>query len=263
MRKAIATFTILAALSGPAFAAPVYIEDMTWPELRDRMKAGTYTVIIPTGGTEQNGPHIALGKHNFIAEYTSGEIAGKLGNAVAAPVIAYVPEGRINPAEGHMRFPGTISVSDATLAAVLEDAARSFKQHGFRMICFIGDHGGSQAVQQQVADKLTAEWRGAGVRVLNVSNYYGNNGQKEWAADRRIKAVEPSAHAGFMDTSEMMQLRPQAVRANLISKYSENHFLTAGVAGDPSEGNAEYGRKLLSLKVDAAVEQIKHAQSHR
>jgi creatinine amidohydrolase/Fe(II)-dependent formamide hydrolase-like protein len=263
MRKAIATFLILASLSASALAAPVYLEDMTWTEIRDRMKGGATTVIVPTGGTEQNGPHIVLGKHNYIVHFTSGEIARKLGNALAAPVVAYVPSGRITPPEGHMRFPGTVSVSETTLAAVLEDAARSLKQHGFKLICFVGDHGGSQGAQQQVADKLNGEWRGAGARVVNVTDYYGNNGSKEWAAERGIQSPDPSAHGGFMDTSEMLQLRPEGVRRDKISQYGENHFLTLGVGGDPREGNADYGRKLLSLKVDAAVAQIQNAESKR
>lgn len=121
-----------------ALAAQVYTEDMTWQEIASAVKGGATTIIIPTGGTEQNGPHMVTGKHNYILKHTSGKIAEKLGNALAAPVLAYVPEGNISPPEGHMRFPGTISLREETFEAVLEDAARSFKQHGFRLICFVG-----------------------------------------------------------------------------------------------------------------------------
>src|SRR3954465_14255005 len=147
MKKMLA---FLLLMSAPAYGAQdsYYLEDYTWPELKERMLAGTDTIIIPTGGTEQNGPHIAIGKHNWIAHYTSGEIARELGQAVAAPVLAYVPEGGISPPEGHMLFPGTISVRDEAFAMILEDAARSFRQEGFKHICFIGDHGGNQAPQQ-------------------------------------------------------------------------------------------------------------------
>src|SRR5688500_13965207 len=89
-----------------------YLEDLTWPEVKERMQQGTNTILIPTGGTEQNGPHIAIGKHNRIVRHTSGEIARILGNALVAPVIAYVPEGRISPPEGHMMFPGTVSLRE-------------------------------------------------------------------------------------------------------------------------------------------------------
>ena len=59
-------------------------------------------------------------------------------------MIAYVPEGAIDPPAGHMRFTGTISIPDAVFEAVLEGAARSFRQHGFRDVVFIGDHDGYQ-----------------------------------------------------------------------------------------------------------------------
>src|SRR5271155_5884328 len=93
---------LLVLLPFPALAQPksYYLEDLTWPEVKERMEQGTDTIIIPTGGTEQNGPHIAIGKHNWIVRYTSGEIAKQLGNALAAPVIAYVPEGAIRPPSG-------------------------------------------------------------------------------------------------------------------------------------------------------------------
>lgn len=263
MHKTIATLLALSFVAlgaSPALASSVYIEDMTWMEVRDRMKQGAATVIIPTGGTEQSGPHMATGMHNFVVEYTAGEIARALGDAMVAPVIAYVPVGRISPPEGSMKFPGTVSISETTFAALLEDAARSFKQHGFHMICFLGDHRGSQETQQAVAERLDHEWRGQGVRVRNISDYFYANGQKGWAEANRIKAVDPMAHAGFADTSEMMEVRPGGVHRDMIADYGEEHYLTGGVAGDPREATREYGQKLLSLKIAAAVKQIQNAE---
>ncbi|MDE3059895.1 MAG: creatininase family protein [Pseudomonadota bacterium] len=240
----------------PAFAAgdSYYLEDLTWPEVKERMARGVDTVIIPSGGTEQNGPHIAIGKHNRIVRYTSGEIARQLGNALAAPVLAYVPEGRVNPPEGHMLFPGTISVNEEDFARVLEDAARSFKQEGFKHICFIGDHGGNQKVQQEVADKLNREWKNEGITVINVSDYYNDREADAWA--RKLGIKSPDAHAGFMDASEIMAI-DGGVRPALIRHYSEKDFAASGVMGDPSGATAEYGKTLLDFKVKAAVEQIR------
>ena len=78
-------------------------------------------------------------------------IARRLGNALVAPVVAYTPEGGIDPPTGHMRFPGTISIPDPVFRQVLEYTARSLKQHGFRDIVFIGDSGPNQAGQNAVA----------------------------------------------------------------------------------------------------------------
>src|SRR5712675_3179428 len=167
----------LLCLTGTASAQipdTVFLERLTWDEVRDLMAAGKTTIIIPTGGTEQNGPHMAIGKHNVRVTANAEAIARRLGNALVAPVIAYVPEGDIDPPTGHMRYPGTISIPDPVFRQVLEYAARSFKQHGFRNIVFIGDSGPNQDGQNAVAAKLTAEWAGAAsnTRVHAIPGYY-------------------------------------------------------------------------------------------
>ena len=141
-------FCSSAAVAGEA-SKSVFIEDLTSFELRDRIANGTVTVLIPIGGTEQNGPHIALGKHNVRVKYLAGLIAQRLGNAVVAPVLGYVPEGAIFPPVAHMRFTGTISIPDATFESILESTAKSLKQHGLHNIVFLGDHGGYQKVERR------------------------------------------------------------------------------------------------------------------
>jgi creatinine amidohydrolase/Fe(II)-dependent formamide hydrolase-like protein len=73
------------------------------------------------------------------------KIAERLGNALVAPVISYVPEGSIDPPTAHMKFPGTTTITDKTFEQMLESAARSFKRHGFKTIVLIGYHGSYQA----------------------------------------------------------------------------------------------------------------------
>src|SRR5437763_10866119 len=167
---------LLFALAGPALhaqaAKTVFLEELTWTELRDELRAGKTTVIVPVGGTEQSGPHIVLGKHNVRVRVLAGRIAASLGNALVAPVIAYVPEGSIDPPSGHMRFAGTISIPEAAFEATLEGAARSFRQHGFRDIVLIGDHGGYQKSLVRVAARLNREWSASPVRVHAVEDYY-------------------------------------------------------------------------------------------
>ncbi len=145
--------------------SPVFVDDLTWPELKRDIAAGKTTILVPIGGTEQNGPHMALGKHNARARVLAEKIARELGNALVAPVVSYVPEGSIDPPSAHMRFPGTITIPDKTFQQILESAARSFKLHGFRDIVFLGDHGGYQKDEQVVADRLNREWAATSVRV--------------------------------------------------------------------------------------------------
>src|SRR5436309_13745328 len=105
---------VLTWVSGTSGQAPdtIFLEEVTWTELRDLIRSGKTTIIVPIGGTEQNGPDMALGKHNVRVKLLSEKIALGLGNALVAPVIAYVPEGSVSPPTAHMRFPGTITVPD-------------------------------------------------------------------------------------------------------------------------------------------------------
>lgn len=238
----------------------VYIEDLTWMEIRERMTGGASIAIIPTGGTEQNGPQMVTGKHNMIVRYTAGEIAKKV-NALVAPVIAYVPEGRISPPEGHMQFPGTMSVSEETFQALLTDAASSLKQHGFKLICFIGDHGGNQQGQAAVARALSDKWQSEGVHVLHIARYYEGNGQEEWTQTLGVKVSNPLAHAGFMDTSELMAINAPGVRTDKLGERSENDYKATGAMGDSTKASANFGKRLLSLKIEAAVSEIQNAIS--
>ena len=120
------------AMPRPIDAADtIWIEEMTWLEVRDALKAGKTTVIVPTGGIEQNGPYLATGKHNYVNRATCEAIARKLGNALCAPNVPFVTEGNFEPQSGHMRYPGTISLTDATFQALLTDIATSLKTHGF------------------------------------------------------------------------------------------------------------------------------------
>src|SRR6476661_9736139 len=112
----------------------VFIEDLTWMEVRDAMKAGKDTVIVATGGVEQNGPYLVTGKHNVVLRGTTEAIARKLGRTLVAPIVPFVPEGDIDPPSQHMLYPGTISVTEQTFQALLTDICSSLKTHGFKRL---------------------------------------------------------------------------------------------------------------------------------
>src|SRR5258707_8309661 len=122
----------------------VFVEELTWMEVRDALKAGKTTVIIPTGGVEQNGPYLATGKHNYILRATTEAIARKLGNALVAPIVPFVPEGDIDPPTEHMKYPGSISLTEDTYERLLAEICACFRTHGFLHIVLIGDSGGNQ-----------------------------------------------------------------------------------------------------------------------
>jgi creatinine amidohydrolase len=148
----------------------VWLEEMTWMDVRDALASGMTTALIPTGGVEPNGPWLATGKHNFVLRTNCDAIARKLGDAICAPIIKLVPEGNIDPPSSHMTSPGTISMRQETFEAMLTDVAHSLKMHGFRNIIFFGDSGGNQGGQRAVAEKLNAMWDGT--VVAHVQEYY-------------------------------------------------------------------------------------------
>jgi creatinine amidohydrolase len=211
---------------------------------------------VPSGGIEQNGPHMILGKHDLIVRYAAGRIAAQLGKTLVTPVIPFVPEGGYDPPQGHLRYPGTIGVSEQAFAGVLDGIARSLKAGGFKTICFIADHGGSLKPQAEVAARLSKEWAQQGVRVFDVSDYYADEGQTNFLTGEGETPASIGQHAGITDTSELMAVHPQGVD---LGRFADAPFTleSNGVSGDPMRASAERGRALIDIKVQAAVLQIK------
>jgi creatinine amidohydrolase/Fe(II)-dependent formamide hydrolase-like protein len=248
-RAALAMLCLWIGVAGAVRAAPpatVHIEELTWTELRDRIAAGATTVIIPVGGTEQNGPHMVLGKHNVRVRWLAERIAQKLGRTVVAPVVAYVPEGTIEPPSQHMRYVGTITVPEAAFEAMLESAARSLRHHGLRDVVLIGDHGGYQKSLERVAAKFAAS-AAAGGRVIALPEYYRASGEEHarLLTERGFAAAEIGQHAGLADTSLALAVEPSLVRSEALASVQGD-----GVSGNPRRATAELGR----LGVDRIVE---------
>ena len=263
----ISDVALAATPATPLAATSPYIDELTWTELRERLAAGATTVLVPIGGTEQSGPHMVLGKHNVRAHVLAGRIAQKLGNALVAPVIAYVPEGSIDPPAGHMRFPGTISISEATFEAVLESTARSFRQHGFRDVVFLGDHGGYQSSLQRVAAKLEREWRSGrssgqagaatpGCRVHALLDYYRatQGAYVDALKAKGFTADEIGTHAGLADTALSLAVDPALVRPGPMGREPKARD---GVYGDPRKASAELGQIGVDQVVAASVAAIR------
>ena len=256
----------LMAWGGASHAAPpsVFLEDLTWTELRDAQRAGKTTIIIPVGGTEQSGPHLTLGKHNLRVKLLAGRIAEALGNAVVAPVVAYVPEGNITPASAHMRFTGTISIPEATFKSLLDASARSFKQHGFTDVVLIGDHGGYQGLLKAVALKLNQDWAATKARAHFIDAYYRVT-QTAYVSSLQAQgwsAAQIGQHAGAADTALQMAADAASVRPEQFA-LAAREGLALGVAGDPRSASASLGQVGLDMVVSHTVAAIRHAVAPR
>ena len=243
----------------------VWIEELTWMEVRDAMRAGKTMVIVPTGGMEQNGPYVATGKHNYVLQATAEAIARRLGNALVAPIVKFVPEGRIEPPSGHMRYHGTISLSQETFVALLTDIVSSLKQHGFKDVVLIGDSGGNTAGMQTVADALNTKWAGTGVRVHHVREYYEAD---MWSFDylkeigiKQMPDVKSASRAGVHDDyhyeSIIMTVDPVHVRVK--ERQAKGLFSINGVDMNPPEKATENGKKLVDYRAKLTVEAIRKA----
>jgi creatinine amidohydrolase/Fe(II)-dependent formamide hydrolase-like protein len=256
-------YVLLSALLLAPAQAPdtVFLEELTWTEVRDLLASGKTTVILASAGNEQNGPHMVLGKHEYIVRHTADRIARELGNALVAPIVTYVPEGAVEPPSGHMRYPGTITLPNVYFMRIYEYAARSLRAHGFTDIVFLGDSGGNQEGMKEVALALNEEWKGGKTRVHFVPEYYSENGFPEWLKSRGETQESIGTHAGISDTSQLLAVAPQHIRTDKLAK--SGGFEGSGVSGDPTRASVEYGRKGIELKVETAVGRIRKLISER
>ena len=150
----------------------LWTEELTWIEVRNAVSAGKATIIVSTGGIEQNGPFVVTGKHNFLLETVLPYVAEEIGNTLIAQIVKFVPEGNIDEQTGHMAYPGTISLEQSTFEALLTDICSSYAAHGFRDIILIGDSGGNQRGMANVADSLNAQWQNEDARVHFLPEFY-------------------------------------------------------------------------------------------
>ncbi len=231
----------------------IWIEELTWMEVRDLLQTGTNTAIISTGGIEQNGPYVATGKHNYVLEGTCEGIALKLGNALCAPIMKLVPEGDIDEPSGHMRYSGTISLRQETFEAVLEDVASSLEAHGFEHIVFIGDSGGNQRGMENVARTLNERWHKAHAHF--IPEYYQYGGSEFLESELGIVQTENDGiHDSFGITSLMMVIDPTVVR--YTQRVDAGLAKINGVPIAPKEETIEVGKKLMAFRVNLTVDKI-------
>jgi creatinine amidohydrolase len=242
-------------------AQTVWLEEMTWMDVRDALKAGKTTVIIPTGGMEPNGPWLVTGKHNYVLRANCEAIARKLGNAVCAPIIKLVPEGRIEPQSSHMVSPGTISMREESFRAMLTDVAHSLKMHGFETIIFIGDSGGNQGGQRAVADSLTAIWKGKPV-IAHVQEYYDYASVARHMESRGIvDGQSDNLHDDPIIALNMFIDDPSSVRYD--ERVKLNKATINGVSIADRVKSLELARQIVEFRATHTVQAINKAIANK
>ena len=242
-------------------ANTVWIEEMTWMDVRDALHDGKTTAIIPTGGVEPNGPWLATGKHNFVLRANCDAIARQLGDALCAPIVKLVPEGSIDPPSGHMTSPGTISLQQETFEALLTDVAHSLKMHGFRNIIFIGDSGGNQGGQRAVAEKLNEKFAGAAI-VAHVQEYYDYGSVSSYMAYRGLEDGEGDGlHDDPIISLNMFYDDPFSIRYD--ERVAAGKATINGVSLADRVESLERAREIVAFRADHTVQAIQKAIANR
>jgi creatinine amidohydrolase len=264
--KTALVWMLLLCTSVVAFAQKsVYLEELTTAEVAAMVKNAPSVVIIPVGGTEQNGPHMAIGKHNVRVKVLAGRIAQQLTAlslpTIVAPVVSYVPEGSINPPTEHMKWAGTVSISEDAFKSMLLSAARSFKQHGFTDIVILGDSGNYQSQLAQVAVAFNKNAKNVPSRMHFIGEYYQAS-QSSYIAALKAKGLsdaEIGTHAGSADTSLLMAIEPVMVRTDKFAEAARNGR-AGGTLGDPRAATAALGQiaadamvKISALAIQKAI----------
>ncbi|WP_339077994.1 creatininase family protein [Acetobacter sp. AC2005] len=256
------TYSAMAETSCSAIPSSVLFEKQTWTEIQSDISCGITTLIIPVGGTEQSGPYIAVGKHNTRVMEIAQRIAEKSGKTLVAPVVSYVPEGGISPRTSHMKFPGTITVPTDVFEKLIASAAKSFQVQGFRLIVFIGDHGGYQKSLDKVATQLNKEWSGTQAQALYVKQYYSviPHQYTQWLSQHGY-AKDVGMHADISDTSLMLAIDPTMVRLDALQKSGPPSSAQGIYGGDPRKASASLGLVGVNMQITAAVSAINDARN--
>ena len=215
----------------------VWIDELTWIEVRDEIASGKTTAIIPTGGVEQSGPYLANGKHNYVLQGACDAIARELGNALCTPVLKLVPEG--DP----------------------EDVGNSLKSQGFTDIILIGDSGGNQTGMAAAADALNGSWAGSGTVAYFIPEYYNYEDVEQYMEEELlyVETVNDGYHDDFFITSLMMVTSPEAVRYR--QRVAAGVATINGLSIAPINQALEVGHKLMEFRTNVTVKAI-HAAMH-
>jgi creatinine amidohydrolase/Fe(II)-dependent formamide hydrolase-like protein len=239
----------------------VWIEEMTWMDVRDALKAGKTTAIIATGGMEPNGPWLVTGKHNYVNRANCEAIARKLGNALCTPLIKLVPEGNYEPKSGHMTSPGTLTLREATFRAMLTDVVHSLKMHGFKTIILIGDSGGNQSGQRAVADSLTAIWKGDPI-VAHVQEYYTYGTVSNYMESRGIEEGQSDGlHDDPIITLNMFITDPSSVRYD--ERLKANKATINGFSIADRVKSLELARQIVEFRANHTIDAIRKAVANK
>ncbi len=244
-----------AAPNNGAPSAPLLLTDLTSPEtgaLRDRIGL----VLLPVGAHEQHGPALSVATDALTAQVLCG-----LTGALLRPRVAVAPVIPWGVSWHHMAFPGTISLREETLIALVEDIVGSLHRHGFDRFLIVNTHGGNTAALRLAADRLH---RDHGVPVVGTVYAYSLIA----GAARQAMGEEVVGHGGGDEASTLLAIKPELVRRDKLAQgdltglhaearqllraadgalsLAQDELTRNGITGDSTTATEEAGNAILA-----------------
>ncbi|WP_254537823.1 creatininase family protein [Halomarina litorea] len=237
----------------------MYLAEHTWEELGDYF-AEHSLALVPTGSTEQHGPHLPEATDHLIAEAYAREAAERTG-------FLCTPTVNVGVSPHHRQFHGTMWVDAPVFRDYMESLARNLTYHGVDRIVFVNAHGGNIQHLREV-----------GRRLRDAGDAYA----VEWMWDESIPDlvndlfVQNGPHGGPKETAMIQYLRPELVREDRLEAardggvasvedagtviHGSRTFYDAidntgnGVLGDQTDATAEKGEELFEAATDQLVQ---------
>ena len=238
----------------------VWIEELTWMEIRDAVEGGMTTALIMTGGVESNGPHLASGKHNDSNKLMGEAVAREMGNTLVAPLVTLEPG---NPG-GDVSIGSTgPKISQATYAALLTDMGDSLRSMGFTEVYFLGDSGGNRRGMQTAADNLTEKYNGSPTEFHHIPEFDNHTQVREYLQETlgipeemeyNASSGSDGIHEELSITSIMSVIDPEAIRFE--QRVKAGRASINGISLEPLSKTQELGRKLIEFRTRLTVEAI-------
>jgi creatinine amidohydrolase len=237
---------------------------MIWNQsTRDELNAALpdAVVLLPTGATEQHGPHLATGHDAFAVTAIAHRAARAAGPEVGVVLAPTLPFGS---SDHHLPFGGTLSLATETYRRLVHDLVTSMIASGARRIFLLNGHGGNRELNQLVARDLALA-QPADRPVAIAAAAYWEIAADSLAADPELGAVRRPGHAGQFETATMLAMTPEHVREPRAVRDHDPSLVPAipgtriestglwasydGYTDFPHRATAEQGRRVLDLIV--------------
>ncbi len=241
------------------------IDQMTWKDVKQCIARGYKTVVFGIGSTEQHGPSLPLRTDRKVADFMANLVARELDGVLQAPTIG------VGFSAYHLNFPGTISLRESTLRAIIADYVDSLADHGFEKIVITNSHGGNNASITQILPELQKKY--PQIKIMYFYDQETAMALGSLCQKFKLDPGELGSHAGDMETSIMWYIDNEWVEKEEFvrgytkpvddqtrHKYRQEGFewlCEHGVAGDQTKATREKGAEYINTLKEVMIRYIK------